>query len=282
MKKLSIVFAFLFSTISHSKIIEVYNTKTQEVLNVSSLIKELPNNGYFVLGEFHNTKEIQEAQAELIQKKVKYNQAETQFSVFWEFLDHTSQTTIDIQFQKYIDQKISLVEFISSTAGKQNMLYSPIIKVLKTSKGVLRGINLPRSLKQKVMKEGIQSIDPKFIPRNHYVGGKNYEKRFSTAMGGHVPADAVAKYFLAQCLTDSVMAEQITKYKKNELNFIIAGSFHTDFYDATVIRISKIVNTSITTFKFASVNQSTPEEIFNFKNKDNDYGFYADYIVISK
>ena len=282
MKKILIIILALTSAISHSKVVEIYKTSDKSTLNLEELIQEIPASGQYILGEFHNTKEIQEAQAQLIHDKIIYESAQSGFSVFWEFLNYTDQKNTELNWKLFQTDKITSNQFITNTAGAQNLSYSPIFEATKTLNGDIQGINLPRVMKQKIIKEGIQSIDPKYIPGNHYVGGAEYRERFEIAMGGHAPQDVIEKYFLVQCLTDSVMAEQIAVNNHHTMNFVIAGSFHTDFYDATVIRLKKLLNYDIITFKFVTKNTLSAEELESFKTGDKKYGAYADYIIITE
>ncbi len=276
-------FTLLYAFTTQAKIIEIYDTQLQTKRNLQELLMETPSQAIFVLGEFHNTNEIQNAQAEIIQEKVKFEKAQNNFNLHWEFLEYTKQNVTEMFFEQFIQGQISSNEFVTQTAGAQNLHYTPIFDVLKSYGGKVRGINLPRVIKQKIIKEGIESVDPNYIPVNHYVGGADYQERFAAVMGTHVPPTALAKYFLAQCLTDSVMAEQVSLHLgKQPLNFLIAGSFHTDFYDATVVRLQKLINTEIITFKFISAKQNTAEEIAQFKQGENKYGPYADYIIITE
>jgi uncharacterized iron-regulated protein len=282
MKNLTISLLLLTYSLCHAEIVEIYNTQTATVIEMNTLLSQTPATGYFVLGEFHNTEEIQKAQAHLISLKTKASKEKGNFSVFWEFLNYTDQENTNNYYKEFTKGRITAKEFLTNTAGAQNLSYAPIMEETKLNNGFLKGVNLPRKIKQKIIKDGIQTIDPKYIPRNHYVGGPNYKKRFELAMGGHAPQDVIEKYFLVQCLTDSVMAEQIILSKKTPLNYIIAGSFHTDFYDATVIRLKKLINENIITFKFLSLTDQTLEEINDFKNGDKTFGHYADYLIITK
>ena len=220
----------LISLNSSASITEIYDTKTKTTISLSELVKLLPGQAQFILGEYHNTPEIQQAQAIFISEKVIYENAQTRSSVFWEFLNYTDQDKINREMISLKSDLMNTTEFITKTAGKHNLSYAPIINAVKALNIDLYGINLPRKIKQEVMKGGINSVDPSYIPRNHYVGGELYRERFLAAMGGHVPAEKVDKYFLAQCLTDSVMAEKISSNDQHLLNFTIAGSFHTDFF----------------------------------------------------
>ena len=282
MKKL--ILLTLLTTLSFTasaKILKIYDTQHQTEVEFNSLVANLPKQGHFILGEYHNSPSVQMAQKQIIEAIVKESKSESDFTVMWEFLNYTDQVDISTKFEKLQNNEINASEFINQTAGNQNQSYTPIIQATKDLKGNLFGINLPRALKQKVIKEGIDSINPNYIPATHYVGGDKYLARFKEAMGGHAPEEMIKKYFLAQCLTDSVMAEQIHLNHSTPLNFVIAGSFHTDFYDGTVVRLKENYNDVITFKIFSSEHhdENQTQEIFQ---GHTTYGNYADFIILTE
>lgn len=270
-----------FSFLSFGKIKSIYQPKTGQNLKIQDLLELLPPHGYIVLGEYHNHQPIQNAQAHIIHKKILREQLFGNFTVAWEFLNHTDQNHTQKTFDLYSANLISVADFLAQTAGAKNLTYAPIMDVTKNLHGALKGINLPRNLKQQVIQGGIRAIDAKYIPTSHYVGGARYKARFTAAMGGHIPAAKLDRYFLAQCLTDSVMAFQTSTKAQTDLNFVVAGSFHTDFGDGTVARMKKLTKLPVITLKFASESLNTQEELRRFKNYDPDYGFFADFLVIT-
>ncbi len=283
MKNFLISILFLASFNSFGKIIEVFDVRTQKPINFSEFIKNLPSSGHIILGEFHNITPIQLAQSEIIQSKLDLEGLQKNFSVHWEFLNHTDQNNINEFFIKFKNEEINFDELIKNISNPSNHTYAPIFRILKKYNGDLFGINLPRTIKQKVIKDGIGSIDQTLIPYHHYVGGEKYKQRFVNAMGGHAPTDLINKYFLAQCLTDSVMADQIIKNEElNPLNFIIAGSFHTDFFDGTTTRLQSLTKQNIVTIKLIEKSMHSQEELESLKKPNEKYGAIADFIVIAE
>ena len=284
MKNILLLF-FFFPSVLLAKIDSIYDTSIQRFISLNKLVKEHDKNSIFVLGEFHNISEIQSAQAQLIEKFVNYYQLQNDFSLFWEFLNFTDQKNISKKFKMLLENQITDSIFITETAGSQNLTYLPLIKTIKAYRGDIHGINLPREIKQKVIKEGIESVDSTYISPYHYNGDEHYYERFLKVMGDHVPAHMLFNYFEAQCLTDSTMAYQVSKNLKGEntrtAQFIVAGSFHTDFFGATVVRLQKLTAKKIITFKFISKSHLSKEEVETIKNNDPNYGQYAHYIVIT-
>lgn len=281
MIKATLVLALLISSTSAvSKITDVYKTSSAEYITFDKFISIIPATGHIVMGEFHNDPLIQNAQSEIIEKKVLFEKLPGDFSVMWEFLNYTEQEKIQTEFRNLETNLISAKEFIIATAGKQNLTYAPIFSATANLGGKIAGINLPRSLKQAVVKGGIEAISPEYVPTNHYAGGEAYLSRFVAAMGGHVPEEKIQRYFLAQCLTDSVMAHQINLNHTSPLNFVIAGSFHTDFYDGTVVRLKNIYN-NVVTLKIINKNNLSQEGLNEIISGDPTYGVFADYIIVT-
>jgi uncharacterized iron-regulated protein len=202
------------------------------------------------------------------------------FQIFWEFLNYSDQEKIDSSFQSFVDNLSTAEDFVATNAGKQNIGYSPIFEVGKNLGAKVFGLNIPREIKQLVIRDGVEGVDAKWIPPNHYVGGEGYRNRFEAVMKEHVPAEKIARYFLAQCLTDSAMAYQAS-IQHRELSYLVAGSFHTDFYDGTVERIRKLL-VPVVTFKLISTSLMSDEEIQKVLIGDPKYGDYADFIILTR
>lgn len=276
-----LLLSLLFSHSLHAEITQIFDTKTNSAISSKDFLSKTQNAGFVVLGEFHNTPSIQEAEAQIITDVSNSRSNKTSTAVMWEFLNYTDQTQTSSEFEKFNQGLITSQEFLTNTAGKQNLEYAPVIEATKKTNATLIGLNLPRDLKQKVIAAGIGAIDPSYIPASHYVGGDQYLERFKVAMGEHIPSSKLPNYFLAQCLTDSVMANEAFKNEK-DLNFIVAGSFHTDYFDATVVRLKKLTNLSAVTVKIIDTKTATADEIKDYISGDKTYGTYADFIIFSK
>lgn len=281
MKNLFIIVVLCLGTVAQAKILKIYQPKSGLYLNQEALIQLLPNNGHIVFGEFHYHPPIQQAQAEVMAKKVQFDYSRGDYALHWEFLNHTDQSYINEKFNEYIANLITVDEFLTATLGENSLTYREIIKTLKKSHGHLFGVNLPRKLKQKVIQGGIRAIDAKYIPQNFVLGGERYRERFDNIMRNHVPPEKIEAYFVAQSLTDSVMANQVAAFSQTQLNFIIAGSFHTDFYDGMVPQLNQLTGKNATTLKFVSRSLNTSAEIESYLKYDPKYGYYADYIIIT-
>ncbi len=261
-----------------AKIHSVYDVQNKIIIPVTDFYSHLSREQYVVMGEFHNDSAIQSAEGEIIENVSKKVPGTFKVSLMWEFLDFTDQEKIADNFLAFKENQIDSKELITNTAGDQNLEYIFMMEAIKNAGGELFGLNLPRNLKQIVIKNGLESIDKKLVPDSHYLGGKNYYNRFSEAMGGHLPSSKLDAYFLAQSLTDSVMAHHIY-LNQRDLNFIVAGSFHTDFFDGTVEKLKNANAKNIALLKLVNVKNLTIEEKSLYMNGDNIYGAFANYIV---
>lgn len=276
----------IFSLSSLGQISQIYDGHNQQIQSLDALLKKLSPRDIFILGEFHNTTEIQIGQAEFIEKFVNFNLLQNKFNLHWEFLNFTENKQTQKSFKLLLSNIITAENFLEDTAGKQNLSYVPLIETLKKLNGNINGLNLPRNLKQKIIQDGIDSIDAKYISPYHYIGGQNYLNRFTAIMGEHVPADQLAKYFEVQCLVDSTMAYQVylnlINHPDDQAHFVVAGSFHTDFYQGTVERLSALTEKRVISFKFVSKTHQSQSEINDFIKGDTQYGNYADYIIVTE
>lgn len=278
--KLLLLFCF---SCSHAKILEIYDVEHQKSYRPQEFIKLTNADDIQILGEFHHDYNIQKAQAQLINQFVIFHKLQHSFTVHWEFLNFNERAKTENEFKKLQDKKISFLEFLENTAGKQNHHYASIVERLVQLKGHINGVNLPRAMKQKMIKEGIEALDPKFIPPYHYVGDDNYFTRFKRAMGEHVEEHMISKYFEAQCLTDSTMAYHLSEeLSLSKGHFLIAGSFHTDYFGGTVARLKKLTSRNITLYKFISKSKTGDEELKKYQQTDLDFGNVADYLIITK
>lgn len=267
----------LFLSFSCAAGVKVYYPKEGRHGEYAELIKNLPHEGYIVLGEFHYDAEIQKMEAKIIEDALSGK--ETQSTLGWEFLDHTDQSKIDSLVKELKNKKMSAGDFLKSFFKQEPNTYSPVLEVVQNTQIDLIGLNVPRSFKQLLIKDGISSLPSEIIPPNMTVGDDNYLKRFKASMEGHVPAEKIQRYFEAQCLTDSAMAYVLSE-KASELNFVIAGSFHTDYFSGTVSRLKRLINSPIIVIKIINAKVLNTDEISEIKRIHPDYGAISDAIVI--
>lgn len=281
MKKL-IYLLLILTTSANAEITKIYSNASRSDVTYEQFLEQIPGSGFVVMGEMHNTPSIQNAQSKMIQDLVITKMRSTDFTVMWEFLNFTDAQKTDLEYNKFVNNEITATEFISNTAGKNNLTYAPIFETAKSLKAQVFGLNAPRSIKSQMIKGGLSSIDQKMIPPNMEVGGEAYKKRFYEVMSGHVPAEKLERYFLAQCYTDSVMSYQASISGFRNLNFIIAGSFHTDYYDGTVSRLKLLRPDSITTLTIRNVSSMTSDDIAKLLSPSGKNGPVADFVILTK
>ena len=97
-------------------------------------------------------------------------------------------------------------------------------------------------------------------------------------MGEHVQTEKMQNYYEAQCLTDDVMAYSFLKIQGGQKGVVIAGSFHTDFFDGTVLRLrARSPKTNILTIKIVDTSDYSESELMDTLS-DPKYGAIADLV----
>ncbi len=210
---------------------------TTEITN-DEFLAEARASRLIVMGENHVTPEVQNAEAKIIKEVVTSHNLT--FALAWEFLAYNQQTLVNELWEKFENQTLSGEEFIRLTLGNPvNNTYIPVLQAVASQGGKLFGINLSREEKAPVTKGGIKAADPRIIPPNYESGGADYWQRFKDLMGDHTTPDKLTNYFDAQCLTDDVMAHEVSRISGFDKIFMIAGHFHTDYFDGFVNRLHK-------------------------------------------
>ena len=251
MKLISILFLLVFSFCSTAMI---FDTNTQSEISFEELELRIPNTAHIVMGEFHDDLIIQIGQKDIIENILSIRNIE--FSLSWEFLDYPEQSMIEQNVMSFKNKSVSDIDFMKVfyPNGQYTNYLAPISTITRFE-GSLIGINAPRVWKRMITKDGLENLDPKYLPPNMELGTANYEERFYAALGGsgHSPSSALVRYYEAQCYTDSVMAYQ-TEMNSKDLNFIMVGSFHSDYGDGMVEQLKKITNREVINIKVVNKN----------------------------
>ncbi len=261
---------------------KIYDVSTSREISIEQLVQQLSQKSVIVLGETHITPEVQAAEAQIIDRVVTNTGNEGRFSLAWEFLSASEQDKVDSLYQDLKNKKIDSKKFLSQIVGNKSETYVPVIEEVVKHAGELLAINLTRSEKGPVTKGGIKAADPKHVPPGYETGGDNYYERFKTEMQDHVPADKIRNYFDAQCLTDDVMAYQVSERAKLPLTFIIAGHFHTDYFDGMVKRLEvRLPSLTRSNVRILDTSEYSETELLKIL-KDGKYGPLADYVFFVK
>lgn len=282
MKKLYKLLLILFCFYSHGKL-SFYDLSTQETLEKKEFLERVDGESQFVFGEFHYQNKIQKAQSEVMGSIVEYFNKQGQFQMSWEFLNFPDQVQIQNAFMKFKRKKVSeneLLNLLFLNSDRESS-YIPLLKELRRLQGQLRGVNAPRKWKRVITSKGLSFLEKDKLPPNMEIGSTHYFERFEKVMGGHVGGDSLMRYFEAQSYTDSVMAHQIS-LKENPLDFLIVGSFHSDYSDGVVDSLKKVLRERVYNLKFIDISKMSFDEVETLKKPHLNYGNIADFLVFIK
>lgn len=279
MMKFLVLALSVLSFSAYASNIRVYYPATGQESDLETLLVNTPSNGHVILGEFHYDDKIQQAEALIINEMARIHHKKNDITLGWEFLDHTDSQKIQELSSQVFQGMITPKDFLQNFFKPDDQKYLPLIETIQKSGVKLIGLNVPRAYKQKLIKEGIESLPAGIVPPNMSVGDDFYLERFKAEMGAHVPAEKIGRYFEAQCLTDSAMSYVISK-SKSDLNFIVAGSFHTDYFMGTVSRLKELVSGPVTVVKIVNKENLEVEDLNEMKKIHPQFGAISDAIVI--
>jgi uncharacterized iron-regulated protein len=123
--------------------------------------------------------------------------------------------------------------------------YRPAVELARAHGLPVIASNVPRPLAGRVAREGLGPVlGAEWMPREVDASPGAYRDRFEDAMGGHgaMPADAMERYFAAQCVKDDAMAESIAEALAREPGALVVhwcGRFHSDHGLGTVERLAR-------------------------------------------
>ena len=261
----------------NGKIIDVRSKKD---IPRTELVAILSLNNIIVIGEKHYTKEVQIEEGKIISDVVVFAKKENEFSLFWEFLNASSQNETQTLFSKVITHEISTSEFLIKTQGSAKaVIYSPMIETTISLGGKILGGNLSRDEKAPVVSGGLAALDPKLLPPGFKLGGPSYLERFTEVMSGHATPEQITRYFAAQSLVDDSIAYHLYQDSTTSLNFLVIGAFHSMFNDGVVSRLrDRDSSSKIANIEIIDCSDYTTQEIEDLYLNDK-YGDRADFIV---
>lgn len=261
----------------------IIRVPTQQDISMKELTAGLSKAQVIILGEKHNTSAIQYAQSLIIHNVVTATHQENQFLTAWEFLNYPEQDKINLAYARFISGKIDGLGFLIETQGTtNNASYIPILDITKILQGNLIGVNISREAKQPVVEGGIGAVDPQYLPPDFAMGSTGYHQRFIDIMTGHGSPERIENYYAAQCLTDDIMAYTLQKNFNIPLQFLITGSFHTDYFDGVVNRIKiRLPEKSVIVVRLIDASEYDEQELNDMLPDilyDKTYGNIADYV----
>lgn len=277
MKTLSLLFLGLIYCTGLSANSRVYEVSTATPISIEELTQKLQTPEIIFIGEKHYTESVQKAEGDLIERVI--GSQTSPWSLGWEFLAHTEQQQTNQLWSQVRNNQLIVEDFLVTTQKTpDSVVYAPLLQVVKAYNGKLLGLNLTRAEKSPVVKSGISALDPALLPPDFSLGGSNYRQRFTDVMSGHATPTQIENYFAAQCLTDDVMAYQLLKERVGK-TFVVAGSFHTDYFDGTVARVkARHPNVSVATVSIVDASDYTEADLLSVLH-DSQYGNLADFVI---
>ncbi|OQW48918.1 MAG: hypothetical protein A4S09_13200 [Proteobacteria bacterium SG_bin7] len=275
-----LIFLISSSTLANSWNGKIFRVSDRAEVSYNDFVRDVSDHRYVIIGENHMTTEVQDAEARTINDVINFKKENFVFA--WEFLAYSQQPLVDRLWDSFVSGKLTGEEFIKATLyNPANNTYIPILKTVAENGGELIGINLTREEKAPVTKGGIKAADPKIVPSGYEIGGADYYKRFQESMDGHTTPDKISNYFDAQCLTDDVMANELSRISADKV-FVIAGHFHTDYFDGFVSRANvRIPNQSKIVIRILDASKFKEEELME-QLVHVKYGNVADYAYFVK
>jgi len=259
----------------------IFRAEGTAEISHSQLIEELSVANNIVIGEKPYVPEVQNTEAAIISGVTQFLGRQNRFTTAWEFLNFTDQELIRSTFARYVAGEINALDFFVITQGDDNSAtYIPIIKSTKDLGGQFIGVNVSRMDRAIVAKKGIGAVNPALLPPGFDYGSPGYHERFVEFMsvGGHATPEKIQNYYAAQCLTDDAMAYHMLTESSSDLRFLVAGSFHTNYFDGAVGRLKIRAPEQITkTVTIIDAVDYTEAELLDLIH-DPKYGDIADYV----
>lgn len=198
---------------------------------IEALVAKVDAGGVLVLGELHGN------QTHYLRQKAALSALKANgrctVSVGLEFLSWVHQAAVD----DYFDGKLAEPDFLKAAewGGNPFVDYRDQALFPQTTGGRLIALNAPRALTGAISKRGIENLTAEelaLMPPGFELGRKEYRERFDAIMGGHVPAQALDRYFAAQSTWDETMAWQVAEFlgaNPTHCVAVIVGDFHVNF-----------------------------------------------------
>ena len=278
---LSVIFAVTFTTATKATANwngKIFSPGQDLAIGETEFYDQLAQANIIVIGEKHYTSSVQDMEAQIIRGSVESGSHQSNFTLGWEFLNRRDRAKTDDLFGQVKSGALSPEEFVLRTQNSPNAsVYAPLIAAVRDLDGKIIPTNLSREEKSPVSQGGISALDPALLPPNYAIGGANYRQRFVDVMSNHVPANKIANYFDAQCLTDDVMAFSLAE--GDGIKFLVAGSFHTDFRDGAVARlVARNPTKHVKSVSIVDASDYKVEELMALL-VDPRWGALADYVV---
>jgi len=215
--------------------------KKGKVSDFNTFLDSLKNANVVFIGEQHTDPKAHFVEFEVF--KGLYTKTKGKIILSLEMFERDVQSILN----SYLNGKISEEEFLKNSRPWKNYKtdYRPLIEFAKKNKIKVLAANVPRMYAAMVARGGLKALDKvkpeerKFIAKKIYYEYPQYRKLFYKTMeemGGpmskHGASKFKEKFYKAQCVKDSTMAESIFNLHKKNPEFLIVhinGSFHSDY-----------------------------------------------------
>ncbi len=274
---LFIIFLFMGFSVGDLKII--HNGKRLKSFN--EMIALLENVNVVFVGEQHTDPKAHFVELELLKKLYAKKRGKIILSL--EMFERDVQSILN----QYLEGKISEEEFLKNSRPWKNYPtdYKPMIEFAKEKGIKVIASNVPRRYAAMVARNGLAVLnnlkpaERRLIAKTIYFDYPQYRKLFyktMEAMGGpmgkHGAFKFKEKFYKAQCVKDSTMAESIYREMKKNPGFLILhinGSFHSDYKLGT----AGVLKTLFPEVKIANV-KVLPSDEEKLENKIADFIVY--------
>lgn len=194
---------------------QVVDTETGKTVSVTDAASRLASYDVVVLGEFHDSMAIHEAELAFLKALRRENGPSQILSM--EMFERDTQSLLD----DYLAGRVTEEAFLKGSRPwpQYRDAYRPLIEFAKGEHMTVLGGNIPRRMAAVLAKTGsldnVAPEDKKWLPRKTYAPEGQYKTDFMAAMNGMAahgmpinPARLTWMYE-AQCLKDDAMAESI-------------------------------------------------------------------------
>ncbi len=232
-----IVLLVVFFTIGNLKIIG----KKGKVPNFDTFLNSLKQADVVFIGEQHTDPKAHFVELEVL--KGLYKKLNGKIILSLEMFERDVQKLLD----SYLKGEITEEEFLKNSRPWKNYKtdYRPLIEFAKKHNIRVLAANVPRRYAAMVARGGLKALEKVKPEEREYIAKKihydypEYRKLFYKTMekmggpmGRHGASKFKEKFYKAQCVKDSTMAESICRTYKSNKGFLILhinGSFHSDY-----------------------------------------------------
>lgn len=263
--------------------IGLFEGKNLKATTIEKLVDQVSAGGVLVLGELHGNQTHYFRQQMALEALKATGRCTV--SVGLEFLSWVHQKSVD----EYFDGKLAEADFLrlAEWGGNPFSDYRNQALFPRQTGGRLIGLNAPRSLTGAISKRGLNGLTAEeqlLMPPGFEIGRADYRERFDTVMGGHVPPDALERYFAAQSTWDETMAWQVKEFlvaNPSHCLVVIVGDFHVNFGGGLPDRLRARGLSNVVTISQVDTYGLTEPELTAELGPHVKYGDRADGVWLS-